>query len=103
MKQSAGRNLINQFLQELDGVENDNTGILILGPLIFPGTWTPPSGRPGRFDRMIFVPPPDQEARDGDAQIKLKDKPAENIDYEGISKSTPEFSGADIAADRYGN
>ncbi|MBO9152017.1 AAA family ATPase [Chitinophaga sp. GCM10012297] len=98
MKQSAGRNLINQFLQELDGVENDNTGILILGATNIPWHLDPAFRRPGRFDRMIFVPPPDQEARTAMLRIKLKDKPIENIDYEGISKITPEFSGADIAA-----
>ena len=98
MKQSAGRNLINQFLQELDGVENDNTGILILGATNIPWHLDPAFRRPGRFDRMIFVPPPDQEARAAMLRIKLKDKPVENIDYEGISKTIPEFSGADIAA-----
>nr|WP_241559043.1 AAA family ATPase [Chitinophaga barathri] len=98
MKQSAGRNLINQFLQELDGVENDNTGILILGATNIPWHLDPAFRRPGRFDRMIFVPPPDQEARTAMLRIKLKDKPTENIDYESISKVTPEFSGADIAA-----
>lgn len=98
MKQSAGRNLINQFLQELDGVENDNTGILILGATNIPWHLDPAFRRPGRFDRMIFVPPPDQEARAAMLRIKLKNKPAENIDYESISKITPEFSGADIAA-----
>lgn len=98
MKQSAGRNLINQFLQELDGVENDNTGILILGATNIPWHLDPAFRRPGRFDRMIFVPPPDQEARAAMLRIKLKDKPTEEIDYEGISKNIPEFSGADIAA-----
>ncbi|RPE08469.1 AAA family ATPase [Chitinophaga lutea] len=98
MKQSAGRNLINQFLQELDGVENDNTGILILGATNLPWHLDPAFRRPGRFDRMIFVPPPDQPARTAMFQSKLKDRPTENIDFEQLSKITPEFSGADIEA-----
>lgn len=98
MKQSSGRNLINQFLQELDGVENDNSGILILGATNLPWHLDPAFRRPGRFDRMIFVPPPDQPARTAMLQTKLQGKPVENIDFESLSKNIPEFSGADIEA-----
>ena len=98
MKQSSGRHLINQFLQELDGVENSNEGVLILGATNIPWHLDPAFRRPGRFDRIIFVPPPDQEARAAMLQLKLKGKPAEQIDYEGLSKNIPEFSGADIGA-----
>ncbi len=98
MKQSAGRQLINQFLQELDGVEYDNSGILILGATNTPWHMDPAFRRPGRFDRMIFVPPPDQPARTAMLQKKLQNKPVEQIDYESISKQIPEFSGADIEA-----
>ncbi|WP_198652029.1 ATP-binding protein [Chitinophaga deserti] len=98
MKQSAGRQLINQFLQELDGVEYDNTGILILGATNTPWHMDPAFRRPGRFDRMIFVPPPDQAARTAMLQKKLQGKPVEQIEYESVSKQMPEFSGADIEA-----
>lgn len=98
MKQSAGRQLINQFLQELDGVEYDNSGILILGATNTPWHMDPAFRRPGRFDRMIFVPPPDQPARTAMLQKKLQNKPVEQVDYEAISKQIPEFSGADIEA-----
>ncbi|MGE7776186.1 AAA family ATPase [Chitinophaga sp. NPDC101104] len=98
MKQSAGRQLINQFLQELDGVEYDNSGILILGATNTPWHMDPAFRRPGRFDRMIFVPPPDQPARTAMLQKKLQSKPVEQVDYEAISKQIPEFSGADIEA-----
>ncbi|WP_343704395.1 AAA family ATPase [Chitinophaga sp.] len=98
MKQSAGRNLINQFLQELDGVEHTNEGILILGATNLPWHLDPAFRRPGRFDRMIFVPPPDQPARSAMLQSKLAGKPTENIDFEQLAKNTPEFSGADIEA-----
>lgn len=98
MKQSAGRQLINQFLQELDGVEYDNSGILILGATNTPWHMDPAFRRPGRFDRMIFVPPPDQPARTAMLQKKLQNKPVEQVDYESVSKQIPEFSGADIEA-----
>ncbi|MEO6289290.1 MAG: AAA family ATPase [Ginsengibacter sp.] len=98
MKQSAGRHLINQFLQELDGVESNNEGVLILGATNTPWNLDPAFRRPGRFDRIIFVPPPDQDARTSILKLKLKGKPVENIDFEGVSKNITDFSGADIEA-----
>jgi SpoVK/Ycf46/Vps4 family AAA+-type ATPase len=98
MKQSAGRHLINQFLQELDGVGSSNEGVLVLGATNTPWHLDPAFRRPGRFDRIIFVPPPDQEARASILQLKLKGKPVDKIDFEALSKSIPDFSGADIEA-----
>jgi SpoVK/Ycf46/Vps4 family AAA+-type ATPase len=98
MKQSAGRHLINQFLQELDGVGANNEGVLVLGATNTPWHLDPAFRRPGRFDRIIFVPPPDQDARASILQLKLKGKPVDNIDFESLSKNTPDFSGADIEA-----
>lgn len=98
MKQSSGRHLINQFLQELDGVESNNDGILILGATNAPWHLDTAFRRPGRFDRIIFVPPPDEGARAAIFQLKLKDKPLGTINYEKIAKKTSGFSGADIEA-----
>ena len=98
MRGASGRNVINQFLSELDGVETDNEGVLILAATNSPWHMDPAFKRPGRFDRMIFVSPPDQPARAAIAEIMLKDKPTESIDYQKIAKRTPEFSGADLKA-----
>lgn len=98
MKGSAGRNVINQFLSELDGVEVDNEGVLILAATNSPWHMDPAFKRPGRFDRMIFVSPPDGEARESILNIMLEDKPTGEIDYTKLSKKTPEFSGADLQA-----
>ncbi len=98
MKQSAGRNLINQFLQELDGLENDNEGILILGATNAPWQMDAAFRRPGRFDRIIFVPPPDDVARESILQLKLKNKPTEAIDFSSLAKKLDNYSGADIEA-----
>ena len=54
--------------------------------------------RPGRFDRVIFVPPPDGEARAEILRIMLRDKPAEKIDFRQIADRTEGFSGADLKA-----
>lgn len=98
MKQSSGRHLINQFLQELDGLESNNEGVLILGATNTPWHLDPAFRRPGRFDRIIFVPPPDAEARESILKLKLTGKPVEAIDYNTLSKKSPDYSGADIEA-----
>ncbi|HRF38741.1 MAG TPA: cell division protein, partial [Saprospiraceae bacterium] len=51
-----------------------------------------------RFDRIIFVPPPDESARQSIFRLKLKDKPVENIDFQQLAKKTEHYSGADIEA-----
>ncbi|MFA0964136.1 AAA family ATPase [Roseivirga sp. BDSF3-8] len=98
MKQSAGRHLINQFLAELDGVESSNDGVLILAATNTPWHLDPAFRRPGRFDRIIFVPPPDKEAREEILKIMLKEKPTEPIDYGKVAGVTETFSGADLNA-----
>ncbi|MGB0525297.1 MAG: ATP-binding protein, partial [Flammeovirgaceae bacterium] len=98
MKQSSGKHLINQFLQELDGLENDNEGILIIGATNAPWHLDTAFRRPGRFDRIVFVPPPDADARASIFELKLKGKPTDHIDYMSLAKKTKDFSGADIEA-----
>ena len=98
MRQSAGRNLINQFLQELDGIADSNEGVLVLGATNAPWNLDAAFRRPGRFDRILFVPPPDQESREAILGLKLRDKPTAGIDTAKVARKIPEYSGADIAA-----
>ncbi|MEM6911947.1 MAG: AAA family ATPase [Verrucomicrobiota bacterium] len=98
MRQSAGRQLINQFLDELDGVNAQNDGLLILAATNAPWHLDPAFRRPGRFDRILFVPPPDEPARQSIFQIQLREKPLGEIDYPKLAKLSQHFSGADIAA-----
>ena len=98
MRTSAGKHVINQLLAEMDGVQYDNEGILILGATNMPWHLDPAFRRPGRFDRIIFVPPPDEVAKANILEIKLKDKPISNIDYTKIAKRAKDFSGADLEA-----
>lgn len=98
MKQSSGRHLINQFLQELDGIGNNNDGILIMGATNTPWHLDPAFRRPGRFDRIIFVPPPDDAARESILELKLKNKPVDGIDYKQVAKKLEHYSGADLEA-----
>lgn len=98
LKSSAGRTMINQFLAELDGADADNEGVLILGATNAPWQLDSAFLRPGRFDRLIFVPPPDQPAREEIIQIHAKDKPVVSLDEAVLAKKTDGFSGADIMA-----
>ncbi len=98
MKTSASRHVINQLLQELDGMENNNDGVLILGATNTPWHLDAAFRRPGRFDRIIFVPPPDKAAREAIFKLKLKEKPTEVIDYDKLASKTTDHSGADIEA-----
>lgn len=98
MQKSSGRHIINQFLHELDGVDNDNEGILVLGATNTPWSIDPAFKRPGRFDRVLFVPPPDLEARASIYKLKLEGKPVEAIDYNALAKKSEKYSGADIEA-----
>ena len=98
MRHSAGKQLINQFLLEMDGMEGDNDGVLILAASNAPWHLDPAFRRPGRFDRILFVPPPDEAARATILNINMKGKPAEAIDYAAVARRTADFSGADLAA-----
>ncbi|MGH7341335.1 MAG: AAA family ATPase, partial [Candidatus Rokuibacteriota bacterium] len=98
MKRSAGRQLINQFLSELDGVKSSNEGVLILGATNAPWHLDPAFRRPGRFDRILFVPPPDADARAAILRIHVRGKPVEDLDFASLAKKTADFSGADLKA-----
>jgi transitional endoplasmic reticulum ATPase len=98
MLKSGGRQIINQFLSELDGVTSANEGVLILAATNAPWHLDPAFRRPGRFDRILFVPPPDQEARATIFRLLLKGKPVEEIDFDGLARKTDGFSGADLKA-----
>jgi SpoVK/Ycf46/Vps4 family AAA+-type ATPase len=98
LRGSAGRTLINQFLAELDGAEKDNEGVLVLGATNAPWQLDGAFLRPGRFDRLVFVPPPDQIAREEIVALQAKDKPVVSLDPKALGKKTDGFSGADITA-----
>lgn len=98
MRQSAGRQLINQFLSELDGVDANNDGLLVIGATNAPWHMDPAFRRPGRFDRILFVEPPDQKGREAILQIMLAGKPLGKVDLASVAKKTDGFSGADLQA-----
>jgi len=98
MRKSAGRTLINQFLAEMDGNVANNDGVLILGATNAPWHIDPAFRRPGRFDRVLFVPPPDEETRAQVISVLARGKPIADLDAKGLAQKTKDFSGADIKA-----
>ncbi|WGZ94782.1 MAG: ATP-binding protein [Candidatus Thiothrix putei] len=90
-------NIVSQFLTELDGFSQNNDGVLVLASTNVPWSIDPAFLRPGRFDRMFFVPPPDREAREAILRYYLHSKPVEGtIDYATLAAKTGGFSGADL-------
>ncbi len=88
---------LNQLLVELDGFESSD-GIIVIAATNRPDILDPALLRPGRFDRQIHVPLPDVKGRLEILKIHTRNKPlAEDVDLEVIARSTPGFSGADLA------
>ena len=96
-REASSAKLVSQFLTELDGFAQANSGVLILGATNVPWSVDPAFRRPGRFDRVLFVPPPDQAARRDILAKELEGRPSEGrLDVEDIARRTPGFSGADL-------
>jgi transitional endoplasmic reticulum ATPase len=95
---NVGRPLVDQLLQELDSIGSVNEGVLVLAATNAPWDVDEAMKRPGRFDRMLFVPPPDEAARRRIVELELEGRPTGDVDTKRVAKKTPLFSGADISA-----
>lgn len=90
--------LVSAFLSQMDGFAQNNTGVLILAATNTPWAIDPAFRRPGRFDRVLFVPPPDREARAAILRLHLAERPNDgSVKIDAIAKRTSGFSGADLA------
>jgi len=97
LKSSGMRTLVNQLLNEMDSVEGNNDGVFILAATNLPWDIDSALKRPGRFDRVVAVFPPDIEARQYIIDRQLLDVPSDNIDTTYLAQRTELFSGADLA------
>ena len=96
-REATSAKLVSQFLTELDGFAQTNRGVLVLGATNVPWSVDPAFRRPGRFDRVLFVPPPDQAARREILALELRERPhAPDIDLDEFARRTSGFSGADL-------
>jgi SpoVK/Ycf46/Vps4 family AAA+-type ATPase len=97
MRNSAGREVVNQLLAELDNVNNDNHGVFVLAATNHPWDVDSALRRPGRFDRTLLVLPPDGSARETIIRYHLSAKPVEGVDISWLGGKTEGYSGADLA------
>ena len=90
--------VISQFLTELDGLEI-LTNVVVIGATNRPDIIDPALLRPGRFDRILYVPPPDRDSRLQIIKIHTKKKHlAEDVNIDQLADNTEGYTGADIAS-----
>ncbi|MEM2875297.1 MAG: AAA family ATPase, partial [Candidatus Hadarchaeales archaeon] len=90
--------VISQLLTEMDGLEKLEN-VVVIGATNRPDLVDPALLRPGRFDRLVYVPPPDERARLEILKIHTKNMPlAKDVDLKGLAKETEGYSGSDLAA-----
>ena len=90
--------VVSQLLTEMDGLEKLE-GVVVIGATNRPDILDPALLRPGRFDRLVYVPPPDKAARLEILKVHTRRMPlAEDVDLERIAETTEGYTGADLAA-----
>jgi transitional endoplasmic reticulum ATPase len=90
--------VVSQLLTELDGIQA-LSGVVVIAATNRADMIDPALLRPGRFDKIVFVPMPDKAARQRILEIHAKDKPmGPDVDFAKISEMTEGFSGADTSA-----
>jgi transitional endoplasmic reticulum ATPase len=90
--------IVNQLLTEMDGIEPLQR-VTVIAATNRPDLLDPALLRPGRFDRLIYVPPPDKKARLEIFKVHTRRMPlADDVDLEKLAEMTQGYTGADIAA-----
>ncbi len=90
--------LISQLLTELDGLEI-LTNVVVIAATNRPDIVDAALLRPGRFDRLLYVPPPDRDSRIQIIKIHIKKKPLDDaVNIERLADQTEGYTGADIAS-----
>jgi transitional endoplasmic reticulum ATPase len=90
--------VISQLLTELDGLEI-LTNVIVIAATNRPDIIDPALLRPGRFDRLLYVPPPDRDSRIQIINIHTKKKPLDHdVKVEDLAAQTNGYTGADIAS-----
>lgn len=88
---------LNQLLVEMDGFQG-NEGVIVIAATNRPDVLDPALLRPGRFDRQVVVTLPDVRGREQILKVHMKKVPlSDDVDPKTIARSTPGFSGADLA------
>jgi SpoVK/Ycf46/Vps4 family AAA+-type ATPase len=96
LRNSAARGTVNQLLTEMDGIGDANDGVYVLGATNHPWDLDVALRRPGRFDRMLLVLPPDEDARQAILRYHLRLRPIGGVDLARLAQLTDAYSGADL-------
>ena len=98
--ENGNNDLVPQILAEMQGVGSSNSSSVIMVIAATNKPWAIDSAflRPGRFDEKIYIPLPDLIARKKLFELKLKEVPQENLDFDYLAEITEGFNGADIGA-----
>jgi len=91
----ATERIVNQLLTSMDGLE-DMDKVFIIAATNRPDILDPALLRPGRFDKLLMTPLPDEKSRLEILRIHTKQMPLEKVDIEGLAKRLDGFVGADI-------
>src|SRR5207237_2726709 len=92
----ASEHVISQLLTEMDGIEA-LVNVVVIGASNRPDMIDPAILRPGRFDRLIFVPAPDHATRFQILKIHTRNMPlAKDVDVDQITSQAAGYSGADL-------
>ncbi len=94
--QSFMRMAVNQFLQEMDGVEKNPEGIFVIGATNAPWDIDPALKRSKRFGETVYMPPPDYKTRKGAFRYHTRNMPIGHINFGRLARATMGFSSADI-------
>jgi cell division protease FtsH len=87
---------LNQLLVEMDGFASSGRVVVIAASNLL-DKLDPALLRPGRFDRQVFVVPPDVRGREGVLKVHTKDKPLQDVDLGLVAQQTSGLTGADLA------
>lgn len=96
MRQHHDRMLVNQLLLELDGLQAENDNVFVIGATNTPWYLDSALRRPGRFNHLVFVPPPEEAERQTILELKLSGKPLGTLNLSKIAAETKLYSGADL-------
>jgi transitional endoplasmic reticulum ATPase len=97
-REGYAKRLVNEMLINLDGVQGPLEKVLVLAGTNSPWDVDPALRRPGRFSKLVFVPPPDQLSRAQIFKIHMKERPIDSsVSIEDLAQKTEGYSSADIA------
>ncbi|MEB3788054.1 MAG: AAA family ATPase, partial [Desulfurococcales archaeon] len=94
----VGERIVSQLLTEIDGI-TDLQDVVVIAATNRPDIIDPALLRPGRLEKLIYVPPPDEEGRLEILRIHTRNMPlGEDVDLRELARQTEGYTGADLAA-----